>query len=790
MKKLALKLLILGLLLNLSLIPAHAQDKKEQIAKVINDYFFLERENIHVHLDKNVFLSNESIWFKGYIYHRKHNIPFYSCINIFASLIDEKGNIVETKLLYGDLGCFTGSFTLNENFKSGKYYLQFYTNWMNNFTEDESAVYEVTVINEVMGIPESLTAEYTDVNITLHPEGGTLLQGTHNIVGVSVLNCNNEPTKATDAEIIDSNGISLKKIPLNKAGYGKFDLNPSTGENYRIVVSIDGTKHEQSLIAPQARGFTIEANSFTLADKTSIKIRSNKSTIDSYAGKPLYIAVHKDEKSVIFNLNFDNGSTEQSITLLNRELFEGLNTIRILDPNLQQIAERLIYIYPSTGINSQLSKGKNNDGQIELSGTVTKPNMNLSITVLPAESLSLDEENDILGGLLLYPYLKNNQKLSARNYLNNFTRGGKYELDLFLMNQESKYNWNDIMNKPPKQSYTFEMGLEVKGTINQTIKSPKDYKVRIQSFESMIDETVPLNDKKEFSLQNLILRDSTSLKFTLLKNGEKPVTLKVYPQIFNNLRKFNRPFKPTITQCSGIATNSDTKTELPKFITNSITLDEIQIEGKKTKLKHEKAYGNSQLRAYKISESDGKSFFYILDFIRYHGFNVTNSKGEVSITGRNITSINGQATEPMIYIDDMRVLDYSQLIGIYTEDVDEFYVNQHAIVPSVDNKMGIIRIYMKKSFGPKKIINSEVSFLIKNGFETPAQFKNAEYFSTHNNEGFENFGIIDWQSNITTDDKGNFNVNIPNIYSGDVKIIIEGISPDGKLISEIKTITL
>lgn len=792
MQKFTFTSLFIGLL-SFFVQPAHAQDKKEQIAKVINDYFFLERENIHVHLDKNVFLSNESIWFKGYVFHRKYNIPFYSSVNIFASIIDDQGNIIETKLLYGDIGSFSGSFTLGENFKSGKYYLQFYTNWMNNFTEDESAVYDITIINEATGIPGSLkNREYSDINISLKPESGTLIQGINNVVGVSVLNCNNDPTKATEAEIIDHNGQSIKKIPLNKAGYGKFDITPIATQTYKVLVHINGTTYEQPVMLPQLKGVTLEVNSYTMADKTSLKVRTNEASLSSFANTPLYIVANKDEKSAIFSFSFSDKKQEQSITLSNTDLFEGLNTIRILDSDLNLMAERLIYIYPQIMLNTQLSKTKDLDGQVELTGTVTKPNMNLSIAVLPAESISFNEDSDILGDLLITPYLKNHQKLTARAYLTNITRSSKYELDLYLLNQESKYKWSSILSIPPKQNYTFEMGLEVKGTINQTIKSPKDYKIRVQSLANMIDETVQLDEKKEFSLKNLILTDSTSLNFTLLKKGEKPVPLKVYPQIFNNNRKFNKPYKPKPVMCStNEMTDLRDSIKLPKYVLNSITLDEIEIKASVVpKLKHQKTSGNSQLRAYKITELDSRNFFYVLDLIRYHGFDVSTTGSDVSITGRTINTINGQRTMPMVYIDNIRVLDFAYLLNIQTSDIDEFYINQHAVVPSVDNKMGIIRIYMKKEFLKTNTNTSNVAFTIKDGFEKVVPFENTEYFSTSGDKGFENFGLIDWHPTVVTDEKGNFKINVPKMYSGSIKVIIEGFSPDGKLISEVKTITL
>jgi hypothetical protein len=787
MKKILPAILLLALF-GFSKKSVAQENKKEEIAKVVNDYFSLERESIHAHFDKSIFLSNEKIWFKGYVLNRNENVPFVACINIFASLIDSEGNIIETKLFYGDMGSFSGNFTLGNKFRSGKYYIQFYTNWMNNFYEDESAVYEITIVNDADGVPTGLGTEFAEINISLQAEGRALIRDINNIVGISVLNCNGEPVKATTAEVLDSKGTVIKTIPLNKAGYGKFDLTPD-GQNYTVSVTVNGTRYSQPVPASQLRGLSMEVNSYILPEKTTIKVRTNDSTISDLSDKPLYVLIHKDNNAVIYELNFKDKKTEQTIAVPNSDLYEGINTIRLLDSNMDQLAERLIYIYPQQGFNFQLSKGKEEAGWAEITGTVNKPDMDLSITVLPSQSLGLNSGRDLLGDLLIAPYLPEKQKFPARSYLNNNTRGGKYEMDLFLLSQQSKYNWNQMRMYPPKQNYTFDMGLDLTGKLNQTIKSPKDYKVKVLSLGNLIDEVVPLDGKNEFTLKNRVLLDSTSISFKLIKDGEQPVKLKLYPRITNNLRNFNKAYKPEKIACTPLP-GTESIALLPEFAANTIMLDEVKLEGKaKTKLKYAKSSGNSMLRAYKITEVDAKTYFYILDFIRYHGFDVKQDKGNVSITGRNIMTINGQKTEPMIYINNIRALDYAQLIGMQMADVDEFYVNQHAIVPSVDNKMGIVRIYMKTDFGKTKTFDPAVDLMVKNGFEKAGHFRSPEYRS-YDDRSFQNFGIIDWQPAVQTDEKGNFTIYVPTLYSGEVKVIIEGFSPDGKLISEVKTITL
>lgn len=768
------------------------ENKKEQISKALEKYFFLERENIHVHLDKHVFLSNESIWFKGYVYHKKLDIPFFSCVNIFANLIDSDGNIIESQLLYGNLGNFSGSFKLNDHLESGKYYIQFYTNWMNNFTEDESSVYDVTIINPETGIPASLTKNAeAEVNIDLQPEGGVFLNECQNTIAVHVSGCDNTPLDVKEALMVNSKGETIKKIVLNDLGYGKFDMVASNKNDYKVSVTVKGKNYEEELPPIQAEGITTEVNSYVMADKTIIKFRTNEFTYKKIKEKPLFMVIHKDDKASAMQFAF-NDKLEVTALIENKELFEGVNTLRLLDNDLHELSERLFYVYPQEVLSTQLNKASDDNGTVEFTGKVNNPYMNLSISVIPANTKSIEEDKDIFGDLLLSPYIEGHPKSVARQYLNEITRSNKFEMDLYLMNKKSKYHWNNILNNSPKENYSFDIGLSLKGKVNQKLKG-KGYRIKVSSFTGMLDERAALNDQNEFVLKNLIVPDSCKLKFTLLKRGEQPQVVNITPQIINNKRPFNKPFKPSKQSCIDYTGDGDVAgdLELPKYTLKTVMLEEVKVEGKTTNLKYGKVSGNGLLRGYKITEADTKSFFYILDFIRYHGFDVSRTNmGEVSITGRTVTTIQGQKTRPRVYMNNTYLMSYDILDQIQTEDVEEFYINQHAPVPGVDNQMGIIKIYMKTDYSYRQKKTTDSFFIIDQAFETIEPFKNSDYTSTYDDKGFENFGIIDWHPNIMTDENGKFSFSIPKLYFGPVKILIEGFGANGKIISEVKTINL
>lgn len=783
MKKIILACLT-GLLFFISQNTIAQETKSEQIGKVITDYFFLERENIHVHFNKNVFMTNEDIWFKGYVFHRKKNVPFFTTVNIYASLMDAEGKVINTQLIYGNIGSFSGNFKLNSTLKSGKYYMQFYTNWMNNFIEDESAVYELSIINKDMGAGTALAkADPSKINIEFRPEGGTLVGGVTNSIGIQVSDCNHNPIAVSVVDITDSSGKVIKKVQINKLGYGKFDLLATNITGYKAIVTIDDQKHEQPLPLAQPKGIALEINNYAVVGKTIVKIRANKNTLDAFAGKPIYMVAHKDDKLTVFEINFSDKNLEQTVVIPNTELADGMNTIRILDADMNELAERMIYQYPEPGLNVALTKGIQTGDQQHYSGKINYPNMNMSISVLPESTISFEETNDIYSSFLILPYLDNQKKASGKYYFENPSKVKQYELDLFLVNQKSKYKWRDILKSPPKNTYTFDMGLTLKGTIPSTVGDTRYSKIRLYSLTSAIDEITTVNDKREFYFENMLIADSSYVNFTLLKKGIKPKEITVVPQLLNANRRLNKPYQPTL-RCYAPQGNN-TKEQIPNIYEENIQLEEVKIEA--NALKYANSFGNANLQGYKISDTKANMYQTLINFIRtYGGFYVDDRNGQLKIESRTINSINSAQSGPIIYIDNVQLVDYSMLSIIQMGEVDEIYMSSTAIVPSIRNYIGMIKVYLKKGGRPNtKGITPDI--IVKNGYEKIKPFTNIIYNST-TDKGFENFGVIDWEPTIMTNENGEFKFSIPKIYFKPIKVLIEGFSADGKLISEIKVL--
>ena len=134
-------------------------------------------------------------------------------------------------------------------------------------------------------------------------------------------------------------------------------------------------------------------------------------------------------------------------------------------------------------------------------------------------------------------------------------------------------------------------------------------------------------------------------------------------------------------------------------------------------------------------------------------------------------------------------MSHDELDMMLMGEIDEIYLSPYAIVPSVNNYQGVIKIYTKKLPGKRLQKQDTNKFYVQNAFAHNINFKNADYTNTQS-EGFENYGLINWSPKITTDESGQFIFDIIDYNKPKGRIIIEGMTPEGKLFQEEKTIDL
>lgn len=775
---------------------------QEKISNSLISYFNLERENIHLHLNKKIYLTNEEIWFKGYIIENKNKTPFIETTNVYLELIDENNKKIFSQLCFADNSIFEGHFKLNKTIKTGRYFIKVFTNFMNNFSEDESSIFNVTIINPTddnNSIPNK-SINLNDIEISFFPESGNYLTEITNTIGIRINDCNYNGIEVKNIEIFDTKNNIITNFSTNKFGFGKFSINPNKLEYYTLFFNLNGNKIEKKLPLPDKKGISFSVENYVTTDKTILKVKTNSESLKESLNNIYTIVIQQNEACSFIDFSFKENNPELIFNIPNEKISFGINTIYLIDSNLNKLGERIIYKPYEIFNNTNLIAYKKSNDSIAISGTSKLPFASLSISILPSESISENNDNNIFNSLIFDNYLSNKNH-NILCYLNDPSRKNKFELDNFLLTQKSKYDWNSMMNNPPQKIFDFDKGLTVKGTINSDIKTGEDYKINMNSIGLGLNEITTLNKKNEFLFEHVIALDSTKIYFTIInKKGEKTRAI-AYSQILNNNRNFTKPFLSKTKNCNLISLDSTNQNKIPfPIIKNSIILDSVTIITKKNKLVNEKRNGNYLAKGFKISDKEASRYRDILQFINNNGYTVSTLNGNVTINGfsflnnnynttYNRNSVNGFISNqrvnkgPAVFIDDTYIQDYNILRDYGLNTVDEIYINRENNGPTFYNTKGTIKIYSKKSYeNNNNLKNKSQSLIVKNGFQQFSEFQNPKYDNVKD-IGFKSYGTIDWKQNIITDENGNFIFSIPNLYQSNVKIIIEGINNEGQLIS-------
>ena len=430
---------------------------KDYIKKSLENYFNLDRENIHLHLNKNEFLTSENIWFKGYIANRKQTNATIKTTNIRVALLNEKGEKIQEYLFYANNNSFSGNINLTTKYPTGKYYLQVYTNWMNNFTEDESSTYPIIITNIEENTKLIAATKPNSINTTIFPEGGMLVANTKNSVGINVSNENGKALPDTKAWLVNSKKEKLMLLSLNGSGNGRFDFVPTT-EDFFILVESGNKVVEKQLPQASTTGIALTVNNYFYDKKTIVSAMTNSETIEKLQNQTLYLVIHKDDKSNILDLKLSKSKIEDTFEIPNNILFNGVNYFRIIDGTGKQYAERMVYNNMQTIMNTFEFKEITQDKSITtLTAQTTQNNYNLSIAVQPEFNSPEVPARNIIGDLLLNPYLTKPITFETQSISNQATLKEKHSRDLLLLNQNKhKYEWKNIVANPPKKMYANE----------------------------------------------------------------------------------------------------------------------------------------------------------------------------------------------------------------------------------------------------------------------------------------------------------------------------------------------
>lgn len=758
-------------------------NNQESIKNLIGNYFLQDRENIHVQFNKEIYVTNEDIAFKGYVLSKNNNSPQLKTTNVQLVIYDDQDQIVQKQLLYTSKGTFDGGLHLSEKFKSGRYFFHFYTNWMNNFNEDDSFTQMVEIINK--NEPYQLNSNepnWKTAKITFFPEGGTIIDDMNNAVGIKITDCNQKGIEIKEGVLLDSNQNEITTFNTNKMGNGIIYFIPNIKESYTVKIKSDKIELSQPLPAIAETGIIITYNNNLPKNILAIAIKTNDKGFELYKNKKLTLLMHQDGNSIQKELTFTD---EKELTLLfdKKYLLNGVNTIRLIDENLNELTQRLVYHYADTKPVTVLEAKAIANDSIILTGKTDLKQANLSISMLPENNICTNQKRSILGTFYLNAYLEK-PELSNYSYFDAQNSTKKQEMELLMINQpKSKLKWENIKNKPPKITYNFNKGVTISGKIAKKLSEKSLYKVSLISLKNNVFEETIVDKNNEFKFENFYAKDSTVFLVQLINNKNTSKYTEMTTAVSSDEKPFLLPHQFEKNNCPIEKKPEDIFTfSIPKLGEGIINLSELTINSvRKTVLKHEKEM-SLNANSFKIDENE---FGTVLDFIGRNGYKTGIDPEENTVYIRDRRSFGDINTPPNVYIDNSIVFDLNVLFSLNLNEVDEIYIDKSGASDTAAGGNGTIKIFLREASKNDYYRVKYTSLIVTSGFTQSIDFKNAE-FDTQ--KEFFNFGTLNWSPTVTTNDKNSFEIKATRANQKEVQVLVEGFTPEGTLISEIQKI--
>jgi len=758
---------------------------QEKIKNYIDTYFSYDRENIHVQFNKNIYTNTEDLAFKGYVWSKNNNTPHGNTANVQLVIYNEQQEIIQKQLLFTTKGTFAGGLHLSNKFKSGKYFFHFYTNWMNNFTEDGSFMQEIEILDK--NDPYNFKANEPNLEtakVSVFPEGGSIINDINNAVGITLKDCNQKGIEINDGVILDSKSNEISRFSTNKMGNGVFYFIPNLNESYTLKIKSDKLTISQPLPKVQETGIIVTYNNNLPKNRLIIAVKTNEKGIELYQNKKFVLVIQQNKNSIQQEIVFNTKETEKTLLFDKKYLANGVNSIRLIDENLDEITERLVYIYPANNpITTLQAKVVANDS-IQLSGKTELSQASLSISVLPENNACTTQKRAIQGTFYLNNYLQT-PEIENYAYYDLDNKDRKQDMELLMLNQnKSKFLWDNIKSNPPKINYTFDKGVTISGKVEKKINPNSKYKISLVSLKDNVFDEAVIDKNNDFKFENFFAQDSTVFVLQMINEKSMSVATKIEARVSPNQTLFALPlqFGKTICPPQKNLYKSFTFT-IPKAKDSIINLKEITIKNtKKDVLTHQKEM-NFMATSYKVKEGDFGRF---LNFLTRNGYNTgLDEEGNVFINvNRGFTG--GNSGSPSVYIDNDLVLDNNLLFNLYMNEIDEIYMDKsgNSDVTAVGN--GTIKIFLRQQNNKKEYYDIKyTSLIVKKGFTKNINFKNSQ-FETQNE--FYYFGTLNWSPNISIKDNPNYEIKFPKGNQKEIQVLLEGFSEDGQLVSEIRKI--
>jgi len=804
MQKLWLTIILLPLV-------SHAQIPSQQSVKANIDQYGTNfpQEKIYIQFDKPAYAPGETIWFKAYLV-TGIDVSTISA-NLYLDFADANGNLLIHAVEPVVHASASGSFDIPASFSGKSIHIMAYTKWMLNF--DSFFLYnkDIYVIQTKQSAAKNTTTQ-TTASVQFFPEGGECIAGISNKIAFKAITYNGKPFNIRGT-VINSKREKVADLKCIHDGMGFFYLEPQANETYTATWKDEqGTSFQTALPPVKNVGAVLEIK---IANGVrGFLIKRSENAPDNF--KLVHIVATMQQQLVYMASVKLDATNIIGGSIPIAQLPSGILQVTLFDSNWIAVSERISFINnddyhfdPEVGFAAlgTAKRGKNTL-VINLSDTIES---NLSVSVTDA-GIGVDSSDDIISHFLLTGDL-HGTVYKPFYYFSNNSDSLQQQLDLVMLtNGWRKVKWEDVVYgkmhviKYPNDTAYLSLSGKVYGASAQEFQTAPLLFMILEKKKDTSRQMIQaiLNKDGTFSEPDIILFDTTKIYYKLTGSNS-----------FNNSTEvtFNMgmlPPKPKIFFEKNLAFGSLDSAEEKRnryFANEQARLAKL-LEGTTLQGVTVKAKAKSPLQLLDerytsglFSGGDARQFDVSADPAAQGALNVLSYlQGRVAgliITGGNTvggqSSVTWRGGTPAFFMDEMSV-DVSQLTSMTMADVGYIKVfNPPFFGAFGGGANGAIAVYTKRGgiTSPDTKQNKALPYKMITGYAPQKEFYSPNYGTfDQRNEEEDLRSTLYWNPMILTT-KENHIIKI-NFYNNDItssfRVIVEGVSKDGKLTRVVKTI--
>jgi hypothetical protein len=757
------------------------------------------QEKIYLHFDRPYYNAGETIWFKAYL--SSDNLPSTISKTMYAELLDEKGNILQRKILPVIQSSAASDFDLPDSIHHTLLYVRAYTAWMLNFDSSSLYIKPVSVITADKKI-KSITPPVL-YQLQFFPEGGDLVNGVNSRAAFKANTQFGIPFDIS-GNIIDHTGNKITSFTSVHDGMGYFNLTPLAGETYTAIwKDRKGIKHETILPEAKKEGVVLSIDNSN--DQLIYSLSRPDSVGDAFKS---YFVVAQMQQQFMYSATINmRGKEIIHAPILTDSLPDGILQLTVFNADTIPVAERIVFInhgnyYFNTDLHAvekDLTKRGRNVLQIDVGGEL-KTNLSIAVTDAELNTSSKNEEN-IFSSLLLSSDIKG-YVYNPAYYFSSDEDSVKQQLDLVMMtNGWRRFKWKDLLaGNWPTIKYQPEGVITIKGKVYGLSKyqlGGKELILFIKTNNAVSQGyIVPVTREGDFKLSDQLFYDTAHLYYQFNNDKNKTLTSAASFSIFDPF--INSPVRPQDWQTNVSPAYPDSNT-LKKnrseinpnsFLQNggkvleSVTV-KTRIKTPEEKMDDEYTSGffkGGQSRTFILSTDPASTAY--RDVLSYLVGKVAGL--QISVSGGSATA-TWRGSNPIFFMDETNT-ELNALQSIPMSDIAMIKVFEPPFFGGISGGAGgAIAVYTKKGSSDYSSVKG-LDYSTVSGYSTIKEFYSPDYTQTNDITQPDHRTTLYWNPFILMGNKDR-RITIP-FYNNDnckkIKVIIEGINEAGQLTREEK----